>query len=70
LPHAPPNPPQQAFKTIAKKATDKVLAGLPPPGAPDAPPPVASALPGYFAEPRRGKVKALVEGYVVKYANA
>lgn len=62
--------PSQAFKTVAKKSTDKVLAGLPPPGAPDAPPETAAALAAYFHEGRRQKIKALVDSYVVKYAHA
>lgn len=69
--HAPPHGTHpQGFKAIAKKATDKVLAGLPPPGLPDAPPAAPAALPAYFAEPRRSKVRALVEGYVARYAVA
>lgn len=60
----------QAFKTVAKKSTDKVLAGLPPPGAPDAPPETADGLAAYFNEGRRQKIKALVDGYVSKYAHA
>lgn len=62
--------PPQAFKTIAKKATDKVLAGLPPPGAADAPPEVVAALPAYFSEGRKAKVKVLVDGYLAKYAHS
>jgi hypothetical protein len=66
---AAPIPPLQAFKSVAKKATDKVLAGLPPPGAPDAPPEGAEALAAYFADGRKQKIKALVDSYVSKYAH-
>lgn len=59
----------QAFKTVAKKSTDKVLAGLPPPGAPDAPPETPDALAAYFSEGRKQKIKALVDSYVNKFVN-
>lgn len=62
--------PAQAFKAVAKKSTDKVLAGLPPQGAPDAPPEAPEALAAYFHEGRRQKIKALVDSYVTKYAHS
>lgn len=62
--------PAQAFKAVAKKSTDKVLAGLPPQGALDAPPEAPEALAAYFHEGRRQKIKALVDSYVTKYAHS
>jgi len=59
----------QAFKAVAKKATDRVLAGLPPPGAPDAPADSAAGATAYLHEARRAKIRALVTSYVSKYGH-
>lgn len=59
----------QAFKTVAKRATDKVLSGLPPAGAPDAPVDTAEAAAAYLSEQRRAKIRVLVNGYVQKYGS-
>lgn len=59
----------QAFKAVAKKATDRVLAGLPPPGAPDAPADSAAGATVFLHEARRAKIRALVTSYVSKYGH-
>lgn len=59
----------QAFKSIAKRATDKVLAGLPLPGAPGAPPDSRPEADAYWRDaPRRGGVQRLVDAYVQRFA--
>lgn len=52
---------------MAKRATDKVLSGLPPPGAPDAPLDTAEGSAAYLNEQRRAKIRTLVDSYVQKY---
>jgi hypothetical protein len=58
---------KEQFKTIAKKAVDKVVLAIPAAGKGSVPN-TQDGLEAWFTESRKIKIKALTEGYVAKYA--
>jgi len=59
---------RQGFKQIARRATDKVLAGLPAPNGPGAPPDTKPGAEAYWQDPsRRLGVQRVVDAYVTRF---
>ena len=58
---------KEQFKTIAKKAVDKVVLAIPSKGKGSVPN-TRDGLEAWLSASRKSKIKALTEGYVAKYA--